>query len=77
MIYHLIEVYVRPHLFILCGEMLSALIRKPLMDDTLHDIRIAYRACCVSHILFAYDNIIFARATIRNENLDFTFFTDV
>ncbi|XP_057438408.1 uncharacterized protein LOC130730413 [Lotus japonicus] len=54
-----------PYLFILCGEVFSALIQKEIEASTLHGIKIARPASIpvISHLLFADDNIVFARAT--------------
>src|ERR1044072_7851277 len=52
-----------PYLFILCGEVLSAMIRNVVASSSLHGLKIARSAPTVSHLLFADDSIIFARAT--------------
>ncbi|XP_057426337.1 uncharacterized protein LOC130719745 [Lotus japonicus] len=52
-----------PYLFILCGEVFSALIQRSIYVSSLHGIKIAKYAPVFSHLLFADDGIIFAKAT--------------
>ncbi|XP_057415840.1 uncharacterized protein LOC130710549 [Lotus japonicus] len=51
-----------PYLFILCGEVFSALIQKEIAFGMLTSIKIARSAPIISHLLFADDSIVFARA---------------
>ncbi|XP_057432687.1 uncharacterized protein LOC130725479 [Lotus japonicus] len=51
-----------PYLFIMCGKVFSALIEKSIASRMLHGIKVANRASVISHLLFADDSIIFARA---------------
>ncbi|XP_057440277.1 uncharacterized protein LOC130732189 [Lotus japonicus] len=52
-----------PYLFILCGEVFSALINKAVMSSSLHGVKVARSAPVISHLLFADDSVIFAKAT--------------
>ncbi|XP_074298528.1 uncharacterized protein LOC141629421 [Silene latifolia] len=45
-----------PYLFILCAEALSNLIRRAVVNDSLHGIRISQSAPFVSHLFFADDS---------------------
>ncbi|CAL1392116.1 unnamed protein product [Linum trigynum] len=54
-----------PYLFLLCAEGLSALINKSGKEKKIHGLKICNRAPVVSHLLFADDCIIFARATVE------------
>ncbi|XP_057422210.1 uncharacterized protein LOC130716023 [Lotus japonicus] len=54
-----------PYLFILCGEAFSALIQRSIAASTLHGIKIARGAPIISHLLFADDSILFARASLE------------
>ena len=49
-----------PYLFILCGEVLSGMLRRAMEDGALHDVRIARQAPIISHLFFADDSIIFS-----------------
>lgn len=53
------------YLFILCGEVFSALINKAVLDSSLHGIKISRSAPAISHLLFADDCIIFSRAIVE------------
>ncbi|XP_057444702.1 uncharacterized protein LOC130736943 [Lotus japonicus] len=56
-----------PYLFILCGDVFSALIQKEIVASSLHGIKIARSpsAPMISHLLFADDSVVFARATME------------
>lgn len=54
-----------PYLFILCAEVFSAMIQQALVNNSIRGIRITPRAPTISHLLFADDNVIFARETIQ------------
>lgn len=52
-----------PFLFILGSKVLSRLFLKEEQQDNLHGIKIARKSPPVSHLLFAYDLMIFSEAT--------------
>ncbi|XP_074301324.1 uncharacterized protein LOC141632703 [Silene latifolia] len=52
-----------PYLFILCAEVLSNQMRRAVMSNSLHGIRIAPNASTISHLLFADDSIFFLKAS--------------
>ncbi|GMI64491.1 hypothetical protein HRI_000118400 [Hibiscus trionum] len=52
-----------PFLFVICGEGLSALLRKGTQEGKIRGLRITRSAPLVSHLLFADDSYIFGEAT--------------
>ncbi|XP_057452127.1 uncharacterized protein LOC130743933 [Lotus japonicus] len=54
-----------PYLFILCGEVFSALINRSIASKALSGIKIARNAPVISHLLFVDDSILFGRATVQ------------
>ena len=54
-----------PYLFLLCAEGLSTLIKKTTVDGLLEGIFVSRGGPCLSHLFFAYDNLIFYKATIE------------
>uniref|UniRef100_A0A803QPC0 Reverse transcriptase n=1 Tax=Cannabis sativa TaxID=3483 RepID=A0A803QPC0_CANSA len=54
-----------PFLFLLCQEVFSKLIQRAEESGSVHGIKIAQAAPPISHLMFADDTILFARA---NEN---------
>ncbi|CAL1387047.1 unnamed protein product [Linum trigynum] len=58
-----------PYLFLLCAEGLSALINKNEKERKIHGLKICNKAPVVSHLLFADDCIIFARATVEEAKI--------
>ena len=51
-----------PHLFILCAEGLSSLIRRQEKAGLIHGVKVARGAPMVSHLFFADDAFLFFRA---------------
>ncbi|XP_057418946.1 uncharacterized protein LOC130713173 [Lotus japonicus] len=54
-----------PYLFILCGEVFSAMIEKSMAASEISGIKISRHAPVISHLLFADDSVLFARATME------------
>ncbi|GAU34369.1 hypothetical protein TSUD_217090 [Trifolium subterraneum] len=52
-----------PYLFILCADVLSALIKKAQTNHLIHGVKIAQGAPEITHLMFADDNLMFCRAT--------------
>jgi hypothetical protein len=50
-----------PYLFILCADVLSALITKAQTNKLIHGIKISPRAPEITHLLFADDSLMFCR----------------
>ncbi|CAL1383903.1 unnamed protein product [Linum trigynum] len=57
-----------PHLFALCSEGFTALIRKAILSRELHGVCLNHRCPLVSHLIFVYDSYLFLRASVRNGN---------
>ncbi|XP_060963609.1 uncharacterized protein LOC115716507 [Cannabis sativa] len=57
-----------PFLFLLCQEVLSKLISKAEVQNAVHGIKIAHSATPISHLMFADDTILFARANSNEAN---------
>lgn len=51
-----------PYLFILCTNVLSGMLKKEANHNKLHGIQVARNAPKVTHLLFADDSLLFARA---------------
>ncbi|CAN1757082.1 Putative ribonuclease H protein At1g65750 [Linum perenne] len=51
-----------PFLFIICAEGLSFLIRRAVLDGTLHGVRVCQGAPRISHLFFADDSFFFCRS---------------
>jgi ribonuclease HI len=51
-----------PYLFILCADVLSGLVKNKVGIGSIHGIQIARQAPKISHLLFADDSLLFARA---------------
>ncbi|CAJ2638124.1 unnamed protein product [Trifolium pratense] len=52
-----------PYLFILCADVLSGLVKKQAETGSMHGIQIARQAPKISHLFFADDSLLFARAS--------------
>lgn len=52
-----------PFLFLLCAEGLSALLMDAEQKKLVHGIKIGRKVNPISHLLFADDSLLFARAT--------------
>ncbi|XP_021751379.1 uncharacterized protein LOC110717051 [Chenopodium quinoa] len=54
-----------PYIYILVANAFSGLLRKAMVDDSLHGARASRKVPEISHLLFANDNLLFARANRR------------
>ena len=54
-----------PFLFILCVEGMSALLIDAGEKKMIHGIKIGKKVSPISHLLFADDSLLFARATLE------------
>ncbi|XP_057246803.1 uncharacterized protein LOC130589540 [Beta vulgaris subsp. vulgaris] len=54
-----------PYLFLLCAEAFSALLTRAAGDGKIHGARVCRSAPRISHLFFADDSILFARATLQ------------
>ena len=54
-----------PYLFLICAEVLSALIKKATTDGLLEGVSVCRGGPCLSHLFFADDSLIFCKATIE------------
>lgn len=54
-----------PYIFILCANVLSGLLHRESQLRNLHGIRVARNAPEITHLLFAGDSLLFARANLR------------
>ena len=52
-----------PYLFFICAEGLFALLTKFVEDGLLKGVEACLRGPTISHLFFAYDSLIFCRAT--------------
>ena len=52
-----------PYLFLLCALGLQSLIQKAEVNDDIRGVTICRNGPRVSHLFFAYDNVLFCRAT--------------
>ncbi|XP_058776202.1 uncharacterized protein LOC131650515 [Vicia villosa] len=51
-----------PYLFILCADVLSGLLKKEAQSKNIHGISVARKALVITHLFFADDSLLFARA---------------
>ena len=56
---------ISPYLFLLCAEGFSSLLTKAENEARIHGVFICRRAPKVSNLLFAYDSLLFYKATIN------------
>lgn len=56
---------ISPYMFLLCAEAFSSLLSKAALDGCIHGAKVCKGAPRVSHLFFADDSILFARATLQ------------
>ncbi|XP_021713566.1 uncharacterized protein LOC110681747 [Chenopodium quinoa] len=56
---------ISPYLFLLCADAFSGLITKAASEKKISGARVCYAAPRVSHLFFADDSILFAKATLQ------------
>lgn len=56
---------ISPYLFLLCAEAFSSLLTRAAVNNEIHGARVCRGAPRVSHLFFADDSILFARATLQ------------
>ena len=56
---------ISPYLFILCADAFSTLISQAMYRQSIHGVKVCLSAPSLSHLFFADDNTLFARATIQ------------
>lgn len=52
-----------PYIFLLCGEGLSALLRKVAENSVLNGVLTSQHGVCISHLLFVDNSLLFCKAT--------------
>jgi hypothetical protein len=57
-----------PYIFILCANVLSGLLHKEAQSHSIHGIQVARNAPKITHLLFADDSLLFARANQNEAN---------
>ncbi|XP_058757456.1 uncharacterized protein LOC131630719 [Vicia villosa] len=54
-----------PYLFILCANVFSGLIKKAANHKEIHGLKIARNSPMITHLFFADDSLLFARASLE------------
>ena len=57
-----------PYIFLLCGEGLSALLRKVAENSVLNGVLTSQHGVCISHLLFVDDSLLFCKPQLENAN---------
>jgi len=55
-----------PYLFILCGDILSHLIKTKALSGDIRGVRIGNGATAITHLQFADDSLFFCQANVKN-----------
>ena len=54
-----------PYFFLFCAEGLTALLRKAETNGIIRGVEASRGGPCISHLLFADDNLLFCRASVK------------
>ena len=54
-----------PYLFLFCAEGLTTLFRKVEIEGIIRGVAASRGGPCISHLLFANDNLLFCRASVK------------
>ena len=54
-----------PYLFLFCAEGLTTLFRKAEIEGIIRGVAASRGGPCISHLLFADDNLLFCRASVE------------